>query len=69
MDGTDIRAGIIGEIGAEEDYLTAAEERVFRAAARAHKQTHAAIVTSYSRRWDTNCVTPSKCSRGRRYGR
>jgi predicted metal-dependent phosphotriesterase family hydrolase len=45
MDGTDIRAGIIGEIGAEEDYLTAAEERVFRAAARAHKQTNAAIVT------------------------
>ncbi len=45
MDGTDIRAGIIGEIGCEEDYLTAAEERVFRAAARAHKQTGAAINT------------------------
>jgi phosphotriesterase-related protein len=45
MDGTDIRAGIIGEIGTEEDYLTAAEERVFRAAARAHKQTGAAITT------------------------
>jgi predicted metal-dependent phosphotriesterase family hydrolase len=45
MDGTDIRAGIIGEIGTEEDYLTAAEERVFRAAARAHKQTGAAIST------------------------
>jgi predicted metal-dependent phosphotriesterase family hydrolase len=45
MDGTDVRAGIIGEIGAEEDYLTAAEERVLRAAARAHKQTGAAIVT------------------------
>jgi phosphotriesterase-related protein len=45
MDGTDIRAGIIGEIGAEEDYLTAAEERVFRAAARAHRRTGAAIST------------------------
>lgn len=45
MDGTDIRAGIIGEIGTEEDYLTAAEERVFRAAARAHKRTGAAIST------------------------
>jgi phosphotriesterase-related protein len=45
IDGTDIRAGIIGEIGTEEDYLTAAEERVFRAAARAHRQTGAAINT------------------------
>lgn len=44
-DGTGIRAGIIGEIGADKDYISPAEERVFRAAARAHKQTGAAITT------------------------
>lgn len=38
-DGTDIRPGIIGEIGADGGYLTAAEERVLRAAARAHLET------------------------------
>ncbi len=44
-DDTGIRAGIIGEIGADKDYISPAEERVFRAAARAHNQTGAAITT------------------------
>jgi phosphotriesterase-related protein len=47
-DGTDIRAGIIGEIGADLDYLTAQEERVLRAAARAHRATGAPITTHAS---------------------
>ena len=42
-DGTGIRAGIIGEIGVDKDYATAAEERVLRAAARAHRRTGAPI--------------------------
>jgi len=36
---TGIRAGIIGEIGADKWYISAAEERSFRAAARAHRRT------------------------------
>jgi predicted metal-dependent phosphotriesterase family hydrolase len=43
VDGTGIKAGIIGEIGVNLDYLTAGEERVLRAAARAHKRTGVAI--------------------------
>lgn len=46
--GTDIRAGIIGEIGVDRDYATAAEERVLRACARAHRQTGAPISTHAS---------------------
>lgn len=45
IDGTDVRAGIIGEIGVEIDYITAAEERVLRAAGKAHKRTGAAVTT------------------------
>ncbi len=40
---TGVRAGVIGEIGVNLDYITPAEERVLRAAARAHKHTGAAI--------------------------
>ncbi len=40
---TDVRAGVIGEIGVNLDYVTPAEERVLRAAARAHKHTGAPI--------------------------
>jgi phosphotriesterase-related protein len=43
VDGTGIKAGIIGEIGVNLDYLTPGEERVLRAAARAHRCTGAAI--------------------------
>ena len=37
--GTGIRPGIIGELGADRDYLSPAEERVLRAGARAHRRT------------------------------
>lgn len=45
MDGTDVRAGIIGEIGCDQSYSSPAEERSFRAAARAHKRTGLTITT------------------------
>lgn len=48
MDDTRVRAGIIGEIGANLDYLTAQEERVLRAAARAHRATGAPVFTHAS---------------------
>lgn len=48
--GTDAKAGIIGEIGADAWYISAAEERSFRAAARAAGRTGAAIYT-HAARW------------------
>jgi phosphotriesterase-related protein len=45
VDGTSIRAGIIGEIGADLYHVSPAEERVFRAAARAHKRTGLTVTT------------------------
>ena len=42
---TGIRPGFIGEIGTERFHITPAQERVFRAAARAHRQTGATIMT------------------------
>jgi phosphotriesterase-related protein len=45
VDGTAVRAGIIGEIGTERKFITPAQERVFRAAARAQRKTGAAIMT------------------------
>jgi phosphotriesterase-related protein len=49
-DGTDVRAGVIGEIGADRWYLSALEERSFRAAARAHRRTGLTI-TTHAARW------------------
>jgi phosphotriesterase-related protein len=49
IDGTGVRAGIIGEIGCDR-YLTPAEERSFRAAARAHLETGLTI-TTHAGRW------------------
>jgi predicted metal-dependent phosphotriesterase family hydrolase len=49
IDDTGIRAGIIGEIACDE-WITAQEERVFRAAARAHKKTGITI-TTHAARW------------------
>lgn len=49
IDGTGVRAGIIGEIGCDR-YLTPAEERSFRAAARAHHATGLTI-TTHAGRW------------------
>ena len=48
VDGTNIRAGVIGEIGINLDYATAQEERVLRAAARAQKATGAPLTTHAS---------------------
>jgi len=45
VDNTGIRPGVIGEIGTERKYITPAQERVFRAVARAHLQTGAPITT------------------------
>lgn len=39
IDDTGVRAGIIGEIGAHNTFVSAVEERVLRAAARAQKKT------------------------------
>lgn len=49
VDGTGIRAGVIGEIGTDFEFLTPANERVFRAAARAQQQTGVAITTHCQR--------------------
>ena len=49
-EGTDgVRAGIIGEIGCDR-YISALEERSFRAAARAHRRTGLTI-TTHAARW------------------
>src|ERR1700730_1139671 len=45
IDGTEARAGIIGELATQRDFITPAEERVFRAAARAHLKTGAPLST------------------------
>jgi phosphotriesterase-related protein len=42
---TGVRAGIIGEIGTDKPWISAAEERVHRAAARAARRTGLAITT------------------------
>ena len=50
IDGTDIRAGIIGEIGAEHPtWILPQEERVLRAAARAQKRTGVTLATHTSK--------------------
>lgn len=43
FDDTGIKPGIIGEIGLDKKHMHAAEERVFRAAGRAHRSTGLAI--------------------------
>ncbi len=48
--GTGVKAGIIGEIGSDRRYISAAEERSFRAAARAHRRTGMTIST-HAARW------------------
>lgn len=50
VSGTGVRAGIIGEIGADKWYISAAEERSFRAAARAQLRTGLTIST-HAARW------------------
>lgn len=50
--GTGMRAGIIGEIGSDAWAISAAEERSFRAAARAQTRTGVAL-TTHAARWPT----------------
>lgn len=45
IDGTDVRAGLLGEIGAHFTWVSPAEERVFRAVARAHRRTGVTVAT------------------------
>jgi predicted metal-dependent phosphotriesterase family hydrolase len=45
IDGTGVRAGIIGEIGVDKTWVSALEERVCRAAGQAQRRTGLAITT------------------------
>ena len=45
IEGTDVRAGLLGEIGAHFTWVSPVEERVFRAVARAQKRTGVSIAT------------------------
>ena len=45
VDGTGVRPGIIGEIGTDKPWVSALEERVHRAAARAARRTGLAVTT------------------------
>jgi predicted metal-dependent phosphotriesterase family hydrolase len=45
VSGTGIRPGIIGEVGTDKSWVSAQEERVHRAAARAHLATGLALTT------------------------
>ena len=49
IEGTDVRAGIIGEIGAHFTWLSPVEERVLRAAGRAQRKTGVTITTHATR--------------------
>ena len=49
IDGTTVKAGIIGEIGAHFNWVSPVEERVHRAAARAQKKTGLTLVTHSTR--------------------
>ena len=48
IEGTNVKAGIIGEIGAHGNYILPVEERVLRAAARAQKRTGLSLSTHHS---------------------
>lgn len=50
FDQTGVRAGIIGEVGSDKWYVSATEERSFRAVARAHLATGLTI-TTHAARW------------------
>jgi phosphotriesterase-related protein len=45
LDGTSVRPGIIGEIGSHKEFVSAQEERVFRAAGRAAARSGLAVTT------------------------
>ncbi|MFI0419201.1 phosphotriesterase [Spongiactinospora sp. 9N601] len=60
-----IRPGVIGEIGADHGYLSAAEERVLRAAARAQKETGLGLVLHAVKsdvgRWQLDVLEEEGC--------
>ncbi len=43
--GTDVRPGIVGEIGSNKEFVSAQEERVFRASGRAAARSNLAVTT------------------------
>ncbi len=49
--GTTARAALIGEVGADKWYISEQEACVFRAAARAHRET-GAVVYTHAARWE-----------------
>ncbi len=49
IDGTDVRAGFLGEVGSHFNWISPAEERVLRATARAQKKTGLTIGTHATR--------------------
>jgi phosphotriesterase-related protein len=55
VDGTEIRSGIIGEVGCDKWFASAFEERAFRAAGRAHLRTGVPI-TTHAARWPVGRV-------------
>lgn len=48
IEGTNVRAGLIGEIGTHANFISPVEERVLRAAARAQKETGVSLSTHQS---------------------
>ena len=61
---TGVRPGIIGEIGTDKPWISPAEERVHRAAARAARRTGLAI-TTHAVLSQPSASTSSRCSRRR----
>lgn len=55
VNGTGVKAGIIGEVGCDKWYASAMEERTLRAAARAHLRTGVPI-TTHAARWPVGRV-------------
>jgi phosphotriesterase-related protein len=49
VDGSGIRPGIIGEVGTDLHYISPAEERIFRAAARVQRRTGLTLTTHTAR--------------------
>lgn len=48
-DNTGVKSGVIGEIGADQEFISPSEERVLRASARAQKATGLSLVTHAAR--------------------
>ena len=64
VDDTGIRCGVIGEIGTERKFITPAQERVFRASARAQLRTGSKHRDPYNSLWRTR-VGADRAAAGR----